>query len=79
MDEKKFLNTVLYVLSELGKGNHDIQENDVGLSYEEFKEVIDTMRLDKLIKGSGEFYDGMLDLEKTQITIEGEKYLRNNT
>ncbi|GGB41625.1 hypothetical protein GCM10011409_18930 [Lentibacillus populi] len=79
MDEKKFSSTVLYILKELNRGNHDIQETDVGLPYEEFKELIDTMKLDKLIDGSKIFQDGMLDLGTTYITSNGRKYLNSNS
>lgn len=79
MEKERFINSVSYIIRELDKGNDNINPEDVSLSKDEFRELLDTMLMDKLIKGSDRYYDNALKLDTAYVTTAGLRFLRNHS
>lgn len=79
MDKHKMYSVILAILKKVDNGIIDIDPDDFGIDYEEFKFTTSYMHEIGLINGSETFYDGLLNYETAFITTKGKKYLKDNS
>lgn len=76
MDAKKVR---LAILKELAKGNKNISKEAFGISGEELLSICEFLKEERLINDFDFYMDSSFNFEKTNVTLNGDKYLSDNS